>query len=135
MSTPPDYIARQLGVIRSRKNIGERPGIPGGPQANQIASATFVFQNSRYVEFDFNVDNTATPAVFFQIAEDINRNYLIIQNNSAAIMYVSFTGATGAFTTGLQIPAGQCYEPNVPPRSGFAIAGLGAGVLVAGSIQ
>jgi hypothetical protein len=132
MNTPYD-ITQAAKIIQAQKNLGAPPGAGGAPISNVVPEAVYVYQNARFLQFDFTLDNTANPAIDFQIAQDIHRNYLIIQNNSAAIMYVSFTGQTGAFTSGLQIPASQCYEPNVPPRSGFTVAGLGNGVVVTGS--
>jgi len=133
MSQTPDYIQRQLDAITSKKTVGASPQAP--IRSVDLSSLTRVYFNARYLEFNFSVDNTADPVVDFVLAQDVTRNYLIIQNNSSSIMYVTFTGQTGAFTVGIQIQANQCWEPSVAPWSGFTIAGNGNGVVITGSAE
>lgn len=133
MNQTPDYIKRQARAIAAQKELGAQS--QGTTEQVDIAGLTRVYQNARYLEFNFNVDNTSDPVVDFVLAQDVWRNYLIIQNNSANIMYVTFTGQTGNFTVGIQIAASQCWEPNIAPTSGFSIAGNGAGVVITGSAK
>lgn len=58
---------------------------------------------------------------------NLNRVYLLVQNNSTANMYIVFNNNANLFN-GLIIAAGGNYEPYVAPFSGIYVIGTVAGL-------
>ena len=71
---------------------------------------------------------TATAAQI--LAENSSRNYLLVQNNGAGIVYLNFSG-TATTSNGIKLESGQAYEPEeVPSNAISAISDATASVIL-----
>lgn len=83
-----------------------------------------VLEKRNFLNLTFTVDTTAVV----QLRPKENRGYLLIQNNSAAAMFVGI-GYPPTPVTGIQIPTGGNYEPLKVPQEDIYVLGSAAAQL------
>ena len=95
------------------KTVGPAPGSEALKYRKQA------LEQQRSVINDINAVNAGhvigTESVQV-LVNNINRRYLLVQNNSAATIYLSFSNKANTFD-GLKIISGGYYEPFIIPRS------------------
>lgn len=122
---PPPFkkvIAMGMGEIEDRER--EAGHVVGGQSLRQRAAAP----KRRHVdgeEFTANFGFVTQAVSRKLLPANPRRTYLLIQNNSAGIMYINF-GAKGDAFSGVQIAANGYYEPYRPPKGDISVLGSAA---------
>lgn len=127
MPLRPENRNRGLGR-RTLAEVEYARGLPAQPAASSTAQglASIPPRSAPIEERPFTLI-TNKPQIL-STAKD--RRYLLIQNNSINVMFLSF--GKDASAGGVQIPAGGNYEPFIPTNKSISGFGNGNGVIVEG---
>lgn len=112
---------------RVRSSASPAPKLPVDEKARNLLILFFEwcrrFSFRTFDNSDFNtITITAETSSGLAIAENVNRNYLLIQNPSADSIFVDFGKAAGILTS-IEIVSGGNYEPLKAPRNNINIIG------------
>jgi len=133
-AVPPDVLRARF-LERQPQSLGSLQGYvdPGANVPVPVSNITNIMQGGGGVQVSDVIQRTLNNSQFFEyvftdslyLPAKPGRNYLLIQNQGVALMYVSFTGISGTFTQGMQIIVGGNYEPYVAPKNTVSISGSG----------
>lgn len=98
---------------QNKSRLRARPGKDSKPR--QKPRSTEVKLTTQGTVFPFVAQTVSDLA----IADNLNRNYLIVQNNGAANIFINFNAA--ASINHIKIIPGGNYEPIVVPTGGLHI--------------